>query len=127
MPDATLQDFKKVQWSELRAAAVKDLETERAELARSLPRDEKDIAQWKAYYQRRVVCLENEAINIAARLIWTNCSDKEGLIRRYLDILNLLIQGINREEDLHVLESMMKVYVQSEARRLRAEHPEFFC
>jgi hypothetical protein len=126
MPDSTVQDFKKVQWEQLRNTAAKDIELEQQRLETITPKDPSDTTLWKTYYQERVARLENEAVNIAARLFWTNRSEKAGMIKRYFDVLDMLIQGVNKEEDFHVLESMMNAMVKSEARRLRREHPEFW-
>jgi len=126
MPDTSLQDFKKVNWEQLRNTAAKDIELEQQRLDAITPKDPNDLTHWKAYYQERVARLENESVNIAARLFWTNRSEKAGMIKRYFDVLDMLIKGVNKEEDFHVLESMMNAMVKSEARRLRKEHPEFF-
>jgi hypothetical protein len=126
MPDSTIQGFKAVKWGQLRNSAAKDIELEQQRLETITPKDPTDTAQWKTYYQERVARLENESVNIAARLFWTNRSEKAGMIKRYFDVLDMLIKGVNKEEDFHVLESMMNSMVKSEAKRLRREHPEFF-
>lgn len=127
MPESTVQELKKVNWTQRRETAIKDLAEQRKHLGGLIPKNDDPLSpKWKPYYQARVLALENDALDMTARLVWANRSDKEGLIKRYLNVLDMLIQGINREEDLHVLESMMKVSVQAEARRLRREHPEYF-
>ncbi len=127
MPDSTVQDFKRVKWQQVREAAVENIEEQRAHLRGVLPeRDNPLDPNWMPYLQQRVLALENEALNIAARFVWTKRTDKEGMIRRYLDILRDLVNGQDKETDLHVVESIMEVACRSETRRLRAEHPEFF-
>ena len=126
MPDTSIQDFKKVQWEELRNSAARDIETENQRLETITPKDPKDMAHWKTYYQERIARLENKSVNVAARFFWTNRQDKSGITKRYFDVLDMLINGVNKEEDFHVLESMMEAMCKQEARRLRREHPEFF-
>ena len=127
MPETTVQEFKKVKWQQLRDTAVKDIEEQRAHLRVVMPKDSNPASpEWQTYYQQRVLALENEALNIAARLVWTNRSDKEGLIRRYLDILQDLLEGQDKETDLHVIESIMEVACRKEAKRLRDSYPKFF-
>jgi hypothetical protein len=127
MPDTTVQEFKKVKWRQTRETAVKDIENQRAYLSAVIPKNSNpESPEWQPYYQQRVLGLENESLNIAARLVWTNRSDKEGLIRRYLDILQNLIDGQDKETDLHVIESIMGVACSKEATRIRDAYPRFF-
>jgi len=69
-----------VKWQEKKAQALDDrrISTERLEIL--IPKDRNDMTQWKTYYVGRVKILENEAIDITARFLWSNrtafdCSD----------------------------------------------------
>jgi hypothetical protein len=127
MPDTTIQEFKRVKWKQTRETAVEDLEEQRAHLRAVMPKNSSpDSPEWQPYYQQRVLGLENESLNIAARLVWTGRSDKEGIIKRYLDILQNLIDGQDKETDLHVIESIMSVACSNDAKRIRDTYPQFF-
>src|SRR5574342_204019 len=126
MPDTTVEAFKKVKWQQMRETAVEDIEEQRAHLRAVMPKNSSpDSPDWQPYYQQRVLGLENGSLNIAARLLWTGRSDKEGLTKRYLDILPNLIEGQDKETDLHVIESIMDVACRKEAQRLRDAYPQF--
>jgi hypothetical protein len=127
MPDTTVQDFKKVKWRQTLDAAIQDVAEQRERLKVVKPKDSHpESSDWQPYYQDRVLGLENGSLNIAARLVWTGRSDKEGLIKRYLDILQNLIDGQDKETDLHVIESIMEVSCRKDAERIRSTYPQFF-
>lgn len=127
MPDTTVQEFKKVKWLQLRESAIRDIAEQHELLRVVMPKDKRpESVEWQSYYQQRVLGLENGTLNIAARLLWTSRSDKEGLSNRYLDILQSLINEQDKETDLHVIESIMEVACRTEAKRIRDSYPKFF-
>jgi len=114
------------KWHELKEEALVDIEVVKQKLDLIIPKDREDMDQWKTYYTQRVSLLENPALHVAARLKATNRSDKNQMIDEYLSLLSQVIAGKDVERGLHVLESKMESDVRMEAKRIRAQRPDFF-
>ena len=114
------------KWHELKEEALVDIEVVKQKLNLIIPKDRQDMEQWKTYYAQRVSLLENPALHVAGRLKATNRSDKNQMIDEYLSMLSQVIAGKDVERELHVLESKMESVVSMEAKRIRAQRPDFF-
>jgi len=116
-----------VKWAELQTTALEDLNIARARIEIIIPRDKKDMSEWKSYYRARISILENNAINIAARLLFTSHKTKNAIIEQYLKLLNKLLMKEGIEKLFHHLETRMESMVASESRRIRLQYPQFFA
>lgn len=117
------------KWLELKRRIKQEWKQESDLLEISIPKDTKDMSQWKSYYQKRVSRLELDSLTPVARVVWVtniNPVEKEDFIKGYLDLLNQLILGHPVEEQLHRLEAHIEAVVIAEAARLRQSYPQFF-
>lgn len=114
------------RWADRRETALEDLKRARERIEMVTPRDRKDMHQWGAYYRERARTLENDAIDVVARMRWANHPDKARMEREYLDLLGRLVKGEDVEAEFHELEGKMGGVVAEEARRIREKFSRFF-
>ena len=114
------------KWANLKNQVLQDIEQERLRRDAIIPRDQKDIGQWKAYYQVRTSRLGNEALTLPSRMLWINTKEKTKIIEKYLDLLDRLISGKDVETKVHEVESKMQSMISAEGEKIRTSHPQFF-
>jgi hypothetical protein len=115
---AKLAGLKKQFWDDVHA------ETQRREIV--LPRDKNDMSQWMTYYRERVARLENSAVSLPARMLWTNVENRDALMQEYIETVNRILLGKDTEEHLHQVEAQMQGVISMEARGVREKYPKFF-
>jgi len=115
-----------VKWQQRKAQALEDYDISLQRFDMLKPKDTNDWHEWKTYYTGRVKVLENPAIDVAARMLWTSHEQREALIKKYYELLNKLIGGEEVEQEFHEIEAHMEAIVDQESRRIRDKYSEFF-
>lgn len=138
-PDPQFAKARALKWSDLKTKAWNELQAalpRQSDILSRLPKEKTaesmahNFELWKSYYTVRVKeFLENDAFEPPARFLWSTKvghQEKEEKIKRYFELLDMLIQGKDVEEEFHRLEVYMKETVKKEAPLVRQEHPEYF-